>query len=107
MRKTILVAHTIITLAFTFLPVLFSWWINVIIYLIWGIHIMIFEGCVLTIFEYGKGSKTTFGEELLKKLHINMKPEHYHFFSNYIQAPLCIILSLFWQVTLGFKPLII
>lgn len=106
MRRLIFALHTIITLAFTFLPVLFSWWINVLIYIVWGIHIMIFGRCALTIFEYGKDSETTFGEELLKKLHINMKKEHYYFFSKYIQAPLCIVLSLIWQKALGFAPLI-
>jgi hypothetical protein len=105
MRKAIFLLHGIITLAFTFLPILFSWWINVIIYSVWIVHLIIFGGCVLTIFEYGKDSKTTFGEELLKKLHVQMTPENYRFFSNYIQAPLCITLSLIWQELLGIEPL--
>jgi hypothetical protein len=88
------------------MPILFSWWINAIIYFFWEVHILIFGRCVLTEFEYGKNSETTFGEELLKKLHIQMKPENYIFFSKYIQAPLCIILSLIWQKVLGFEPLV-
>lgn len=105
MRKIIFIFHTIITLAFTFMPLLFSWWINALVYLIWEIHILIFGRCVLTEFEYGKNSQTTFGEELLKKLHINMKKENYIFFSKYIQAPLCIILSLIFQKIFAIKPL--
>lgn len=105
MRKIIFILHTIITLAFTFMPLLFSWWINLIIYTIWEIHILIFGRCILTDFEYGKNSQTTFGEELLKKLHINMRQENYIFFSKYIQAPLCIILSLIFQKILNIKPL--
>ena len=105
MKKIIFVLHTIITLAFTFMPVLFSWWINALVYLVWEIHIIYFGRCVLTDFEYGKDSKTTFGEELLKKINIRMKRENYIFFSKYIQAPLCIGLSLIWQKLLGISPL--
>lgn len=32
MKKIIFVVHTIITLAFTFMPLLFSWWINALVY---------------------------------------------------------------------------
>lgn len=106
MRKIIFIFHTIITLAFTFMPILFSWWINVLVYLVWEIHVIIFGGCVLTRFEYGKNSQTTFGEELLKKLHIQMKQKNYIFFSKYIQAPLCITLSLIFQKIFHIKPLI-
>jgi hypothetical protein len=87
------------------MPVLFSWWINALVYLVWEIHILIFGKCILTEFEFGKNSKTTFGEELLKKLHVKMKPENYIFFSKYIQAPLCIFLSLIWQRGLNIEPL--
>ena len=106
MRKTIFILHTIITLAFTFMPVLFSWWINTIVYFIWEIHIIYFGRCVLTDFEYGKNSKITFGEELLKKLNIKMSQKSYMFFSKYIQAPLCIALSLIWQKIFGINPII-
>ena len=105
MRKIIFVLHTIITLAFTFMPILFSWWINAFVYLVWEIHILIFGKCILTEFEYGKNSETTFGEELLKKFHIKMNQKTYMFFSKYIQAPLCIVLSLIWQKILGFDPI--
>lgn len=106
MKKLIFILHTIITLAFTFMPILFSWWINAIVYAIWEIHVMIFGGCVLTRFEYGKNSDTTFGEELLKKLNIKMSRKSYMFFSKYIQAPLCIILSLILQKGFGFNPIL-
>lgn len=106
MKKIIFIVHTIITLAFTFMPILFSWWINALVYLAWEIHILIFGRCILTDFEYGKNSKTTFGQELLKKLHINMRPESYIFFSKYIQAPLCITLSLILQKIFKIQPLI-
>lgn len=105
MKKIIFALHTIITLAFTFMPLLFSWWINLIIYTIWEIHIIIFGRCILTDFEYGKNSETTFGEELLKKFKIKMSKESYMFFSKYIQAPLCIILSLILQKVFEIKPL--
>lgn len=105
MRKIIFIVHTIITLAFTFMPLLFSWWINVLIYTAWEIHILIYGRCILTEFEYGKNSQTTFGEELLKKFHIQMKPKNYMFFSKYVQAPLCIALSLLFQKVLDIKPL--
>lgn len=105
MKNLLFLFHSIITLAFTFMPILFPWWMNAAIYAVWEIHILIFGRCILTDFEYGKDSKTTFGEELLKKLHINMKPESYIFFSKYVQAPLCIILSLVLQKIFDLKPL--
>lgn len=88
------------------MPILFSWWINVIIYCIWEIHLIIFGECVLTRFEYGKNSNTTFGEELLKKMHIRMSKESYIFFSKYVQAPLCIILSLILQKVFDLEPML-
>lgn len=87
------------------MPVLFSWWINLIIYTIWEIHIIYFGRCILTDFEYGKNSDTTFGEELLRKLNIKINQRTYMFFSKYIQAPLCIGLSLIIQKIFYFKPL--
>lgn len=105
MKKIIFFLHAIITLAFTFMPLLFSWWINIIIYFIWEIHVIVFGGCVLTEFEYGKNSNTTFGEELLKKFNIKMSRKSYMIFSKYVQAPLCIVLSLILQKGFGFKPI--
>lgn len=105
MRKFIFILHAIITLAFTFMPLLFSWWINALIYLVWEIHILIYGRCILTEFEYGKNSQTTFGEELLKKFKIKMSQKSYMFFSKYIQAPLCIILSLILQKVFEIEPL--
>jgi hypothetical protein len=106
MRRLLFALHIIITLAFTFLPVLFSWWINILIYLLWYVHLSIFGGCVLNIAEYGSAGGKEFGVELLKKLGIRMSSNHYLFFSRYVQAPLCIGLSLLWQIVLGFRPLI-
>jgi len=106
MRKILFILHTIITLAFTFMPILFSWWINAIVYFIWEIHILYFGRCVLTDFEYGKDSQTTFGEELLKGLNVRMSQKSYLFFSKYIQAPLCITLSLIWQKVFEIEPIL-
>ena len=105
MRKIIFVLHTIITLAFTFMPLLFSWWINAIVYFIWEVHIIYFGRCILTELEYGKNSDTNFGEELLKKFNIRMSKRSYMIFSKYVQAPLCIILSLILQKGFDIKPI--
>lgn len=106
MKRLLFILHVIITLAFTFMPLLFSWWVNVIIYIAWYLHYLVFGGCVLSIAEYGKDSGKDFGRELLKALKIKMSYEQYLFFTRYIQAPLCIALSLLWQKVFGFKPLI-
>lgn len=106
MKRFIFLIHVIVTLAFTFMPLLFSWWVNIIIYVVWYLHYLIFGGCVLSIAEYGKESGKDFGRELLKFLRVKMTYEQYLIFTRFIQAPLCIILSLIWQIGLGFKPLI-
>lgn len=106
MKRLIYFIHIFITLAFTFMPILFTWWINAAIYVIWYLHYLVFGGCILSIAEYGKDSKKDFGRELIKTLRINLTYEQYLFFTRYIQAPLCIGLSLLWQLVFGFKPLI-
>jgi hypothetical protein len=105
-KRLIFILYIIITLAFTFLPILFSWWLNLALYVVWYLHYLVFGGCILSIAEYGKDSKKDFGRELLKSLKIKMTYEQYLFFTRYIQAPLCIGLSLLWQKVFGINPLI-
>ena len=107
MRKLLLAVHVLITLAFTFLPILLSWWLIIVIYALWYAHLFIFGGCILSIAEYGKDNRKEFGTELLKRLGIHMTHEHYRFFSRYLQAPLCLVLALIWQVGLDIKPLLV
>ncbi len=98
--------HTFLLIA-AYLSFLFvDWKIIIIVVILLQIQYSLLGGCVLTHLEMGKDKNETFIWYYLRKIYPSLSPTKTKFVIRVIVPIVVLILSLIFQIKLGFNPLI-
>jgi len=110
MKKTlIIIIHAILVILAYSSPVWLDWKLFVAGLLIYGLQILIFKGCILTIAQF-KGSEPGFVAYYLdlffKKLGLEIKISKLQFFVRRVVPFLLLASALVFQLAINIKPII-